>query len=481
MFNNPVVMKTKSWKLYPLPLLLALMALSISPSRAETGYDEELILERLEQIENPLFDLQYNNIVRGYLKGYLQRNRRSAELIVGRSVLYFPIMEDYLEQWDMPDKLKYLPVVESALNPHAISPVGASGLWQFMPGTATDHGLKINDYIDERLDPHKSTEAALGYLKREYEKYGSWALALAAYNGGSGRVSRAIKRGRSKNFWRIRRYMPRETRNYVPAYIAATYLMEYHQDHNIEPAYPGLELQITEAIKLYDVISFYRIAQLTGLRVDVIKALNPAYKRDLIPADTRGNYLILPKRVMPAIRDYLEAKRPDHLADHFFRDEMVEALPAGNENYSHSLYFVQEGEQLADIAGRLKCSVHQLQAWNPGRTDSIYAGLELTVYFPKQLRRFQPMKPMKNLSTLPALPLPEATSPLHPLESRWPRRIVAYHAINEKQRLQEFSIRRPQYFLPDLLELNELEPEDKLRPGDMIKVYYPQPMRAIRR
>jgi len=452
------------------------LLLSLSVSGKSPTYDEAVVKDRLQQIEDPLFELKYNNVVRGYITGYLIRNRRNAELITGRSLLYFPIIESYLEAEGMPEKLKYLPVVESALRPYAISPVGACGLWQFMPGTASDHGLRMDGYVDERLDPHKSTRAALGYLKREYEKYGNWQLALAAYNGGSGRVARAVKRGRSKNFWRIRRYLPRETRNYVPAYIAATYLMEYYKDHDIEPDYPELELQITESIKLYDAISFYRIAQLTGLTIETIKMLNPAYKRDLIPADERGHYLILPKRVMPAVEDYLEAQRMDHFSADIFDDEPVEVLKAApKEKYERTLYYAKEGETMAEVAQKLKCSVHQLKAWNPAQPDSLSNGQALVVYSPKELRRFQPFKPVSPLKRLPTLQL-GGIQTVHSLQTSESttlgRRLYVFYTVQKRQSLREFALQRSYLFLPDLLNLNPLDPDDKLKPGDAVKAIW---------
>ena len=461
----------------PSALLVGMLSLLLSPpvSGKTPVYDEALVKDRLQQIEDPLFELKYNNVVRGYITGYLLRNRRSAELITGRSLLYFPIIESYLEAEGLPEKLKYLPVVESALRPDAISPVGACGLWQFMPGTASDHGMRMDNYVDERLDPHKSTQAALGYLKREYKKYGSWQLALAAYNGGSGRVARAVKRGRSKNFWRIRRYLPRETRNYVPAYIAATYLMEYYEDHDIEPDYPELELHITEYIQVYDAISFYRIAQLTGLRIETIEKLNPAYKRDLIPADERGHYLILPKRVMPAVEDYLEAQRLDHFSADILDDEPVEALTDTlKEKYERTLYYAKEGETMAEVAHKLKCSIHQLRAWNSNQPDSLSSGQTLVVYFPKELRRFQPFKPVPLLKRLPTL-RPGGTKTISSLQAaEVPRlgRLRVFYTVQERQSLREFALQRSYLFLPDLLNLNPLDPDDKLKPGDAVNAVW---------
>ena len=458
-------------------LLVGILSLLFSPpaNGKPPIYDEALVKDRLQQVANPLFELKYNNVVRGYITGYLIRNRRNAELITGRSLLYFPIIEPYLKAEGLPAKLKYLPVVESALRPGAISPAGACGLWQFMPGTASDHGLKMDNYVDERLDPHKSTQAALRYLKREYEKYGSWQLALAAYNGGSGRVARAVKRGRSKNFWRIRSYLPRETRNYVPAYIAATYLMEFYEDHNIAPDYPELELHITQSIQVYDAISFYRIAQLTGLSIEMIKKLNPAYKRDLIPADERGHYLILPKRVMTAVKDYLEARRLDHFSADIFDDEPVEALAAvTKEKYERTLYYAKEGETMAQAAHKLKCSVHQLKAWNPAQPDTLHNGQAVVVYFPKELRRFQPFKPIASLQRLPVRQAgsAEAVRSLRAGEPLQLGRLHVFYVVRERQSLREFALQRSYLFLPDLLNLNPIEPDDKLKPGDAVRAFW---------
>lgn len=463
-------MKTQCFKL-SLGLLVSL-ALSCQPLYADSTpeFDEATIIDRLEQIEDPIFELKYNSIVGAYIRGYLyRREARKAELVTGRAVLYFPTIEALLAKHSMPQQLKYLPVVESALDPHAISPVGAEGLWQFMPGTAADYGLKVNDYVDERRDPHKSTEAAIHYLKKAYEKYGDWALALAAYNGGSGRVSRAIKRGRSKNFWKIRRYMPRETRNYVPAFIAATYLMEYYKQYDIEPVYPDLELQITEAITVYDAISFYRIGQLTGLSIDRIKTLNPAYKRDLIPNDPTGNFLILPKRVMQAVKDYMEAKRPDHLADAFFDGSPVKALPPIPDQYHQTVYFVTQEESVAAVAERLKVSVHQLIAWNQLKTDTLDAGLELRVFYPKKIRRFQPMPRVPDLDHLPAVPLPAALQLPGAYQPELPA-VPAHFVIRQRQRLLEFSSQFQSVHVNDIIKMNGLASDAKLRPGNVVKI-----------
>lgn len=454
--------------------LLFLFPLFLNAENYPT-YDEAVVIERLKAIEDPLVEHRYNSVVKGYIKGYLIWNRDKAERLLGRTVLYFPLFEEYLQERGMPEKLKYLSVVESALSPYATSPVGAVGLWQFMPLTGKEYGLLINELVDERKDPNKSTRAALDYLSRQYEKFGDWALALAAYNGGSGRVSRAIKRGRSKNFWRIRRYMPRETRNYVPAYIAATYLMEYYKEHEVTPDYPPLDYQITETVKVYGHFSFHRIAQITGLSLEMIETLNPAYQQRIIPENPKGNYLILPKRVMPAFKDYLEAQRPDHLADHFFDDSPVvvsQKQENWREKYVRQTYVVKKGESLRKIARNLKCSVHQIIAWNNLQSTELKEGQKLAIYQPKEFRRFKPLEKMEI----------QLLSPPPPLEGRQLHPLKAYEAnpafgqliyiVQDKGTLEQIYHRIPGASLPALIGLNRIPPNHKLRPGDMLR--YPR-------
>lgn len=455
--------------------VLALLFFSPLLLQAENypEFDEALIIERLKSVEEPLVELRYNSVVRGYIKSYLFWNRGKAERILGRTVLYFPLFEEYLHKRDMPDKLKYLSVVESALNPHAVSPVGAMGLWQFMPSTGREYGLQINEYVDERKDPHKSTQAALDYLTRQYEKFGDWALALAAYNGGSGRVSRAIKRGRSKNFWSIRRYMPRETRNYVPAYIAATYLMEFYKEHEVVPEYPPLDYQITEIIKVYDNFDFNRIAQVTGLPLETIEALNPAYKQGVIPENPDGNYLILPKRVMQAFRDYLEAQRPDHLGDHFFDNSPV-AVNKDQDNwrekYVRHTYTVKKGDTLEKIAKNQKCTVHQIIAWNGLPSEQLKEGQRLAIYQPREIKRFKPMEKMAELTPAPTLSVEGIQ--IKPLQEPQPemdgQQLV--YIVRSKGTLEKAYRQIPGASLPALIHINDMPAHQKLRPGDLLRM-----------
>jgi len=214
-------------------------------------FTDSEIRDRLSRITSSVAPPRFTSVVKSYINTYTVKKRQHTEAMLGRISIYFPMFEKYLSENNLPVDLKYLSIVESALNPKAVSRSGAVGLWQFMPPTGKENGLKINSTVDERRDPHKSTLAAAKYLKKQYKRYNNWELALAAYNGGPGRVNRAIKRGRSKNFWRIKRYLPKETQNYVPAFIAATYVVNYYPEHNLVPVYPEIDLQMTELIKIY--------------------------------------------------------------------------------------------------------------------------------------------------------------------------------------------------------------------------------------
>lgn len=453
-----------------------LTAANTDPENGIPEFNEEEVKKRLETLSQDIVEVKYVSAVKGYIKGYVQRNRRSSEIVLGRSIQYFPIFEHYLEKHQLPQALKYLPIVESALDPKAISRVGAGGLWQFMPATGKERGLSINKYVDERFDPIKSTEAAMVHLQRQYDRFDDWALALAAYNSGSGRVSRAIKRARSKNFWRLMRYLPRETRNYVPAFIAASYLVDYFEAHNLKPDYPELDVQITETIRVYDNHSFYRIAQVTDLPLDVIEALNPSYKKGYIPSSQEGNYLTLPIRVMEAFKAYVAASRPD--SKQFmpvFSGPVYFTRPANQDkpSYIRSTYTVLEGETLRSIARDLKVSVHQIKAWNKLRSSELVPGQELIVFTPEKFKRL-----IEREATMSVL-APIAVKSLKQLEDYGFDSYVPqgdnlghffYFPIIKKIAPDELAALLRQEDLPDFKAFNNIEKNRKLKPGVWVKV-----------
>ncbi|MEM6320106.1 MAG: transglycosylase SLT domain-containing protein [Bacteroidota bacterium] len=436
-------------------------------------YTDEDIRMRLRNIASCVIP-RYTDVVKSYIRTYTIKNRDKTERMLGKTVMYFPIYEKYANEYGLPEALKYLSITESALDPVAVSSAKAVGLWQFMKLTGKEYGLRIDDVIDERCDPHLSTDAAMRYLKRQYKRFGNWPLAIAAYNSGGGNVSRAVRRGRSTNFWKIRKYLPRETRNYVPAYIAAAYLMQHYEKHNLNPSYPEMDLQLTDVTKVYESLDFNQIAAITGLSITTIRALNPSYKRDYIPMSTKGRYLILPKRVM------------NDFNSHFVRldQRQVNQRPrtrrknTGQPLYTKSYYTVQQGDNLPFLAKLFNCETYHLKVWNDLKTDEIKPGQELLLFAPyyedNAIRLAEdaptvaspfvkipsiqpkPVTPLKGFSVLQKKAQPETVEYL-------------YHTIQRNESLKSISAKY-RIPIPVLLKINEID-EDKLpKPGNIIRV-----------
>lgn len=258
-----------------------------------------------KDIENRVLNLQtsvdarYTDEVQKRISLYTDNYKEASSVILGRVSIYFPLFENVLREKGLPQDLKYLAVVESGLNPHATSKAGAAGLWQFMKPTGRMHGLKINGVIDERRDPVKSTHAAVEYLEYLHGRFGDWTLAIAAYNCGPGNVSKAIKRsGGKQSYWEIQKYLPRETRNYIPKFIAYSYIMNYYYDHDLTPTMPDNHLIYTASAKVYDKLSLKSISNKIDVDYAIIKLLNPAYIKGYIPSNDGRYILTLPEKHM---------------------------------------------------------------------------------------------------------------------------------------------------------------------------------------
>ncbi|MCH5179359.1 MAG: transglycosylase SLT domain-containing protein [Prevotellaceae bacterium] len=257
-------------------------------------FSDEYYAERLKAIPGPEEFHVFNSIVKSYIDRYATNMRRSVSIMLGKYNLYGNIFDDILDRYDLPEVLRFLPVIESGLNPTAKSRAGAGGLWQFMPSTGKSFGLDINSWVDERNDPYLSTDAAARMLKRDYEQFGDWSLVLAAYNCGAGNVSKAIARaGGVKDFWVIYPYLPRETRGYVPAFIAATYIMNNYSQHNIKARKTIKAIEVDTAVVHYD-LYMEQIADVCGITVEEIRSFNPQYKTTLIPGGRRHSVIALP-------------------------------------------------------------------------------------------------------------------------------------------------------------------------------------------
>ncbi|WP_081773204.1 lytic transglycosylase domain-containing protein [Prevotella sp. P6B4] len=256
-------------------------------------YSPEEYIERLRRMPT-VMEMGYNDIVQRFIDRYMGRLRHSVSFMLGAANFYVPIFEEALEAYQVPLELKYLPVIESALNPKAVSRVGATGLWQFMLGTGKQYGLEVNSLVDERRDPLRASYAAARYLRDLYRIFGDWNLVIAAYNCGPGNINKAIHRaGGEKDYWRLYPYLPAETRGYVPAFIAANYAMTYYCEHNICPMSTRLPLQ-TDTVVVNRDVHLEQIAAVLELDIEMLRSLNPQYRRDIVPGNTKKYAIRLP-------------------------------------------------------------------------------------------------------------------------------------------------------------------------------------------
>lgn len=361
-------------------------------SRPDVSVTDEEIIERLGKIPTTI-ELPFNSVVRNYIKMYTERRRQLVENMLGMSLYYMPIFEQALDRHGLPLELKYLPVIESALNPDAVSRAGATGLWQFMIPTAQGEGLEVNTVVDQRRDPYTSSEAAATYLKKLYDIYSDWSLAIASYNCGPGNVNKAIRRaGLSgddrKDFWAIYPFLPSETRGYVPAFIAATYVMTYYDKHNISPALARKPI-LADTVHVSRRVHFEQISDVMGIPVEELRVLNPQYRRDFIPGDIRPYSLVLPSLQVYA---YLanEDSIVNHNADKYLRRDVVEPSD-GSVSRSDSrgeyveeqvtkYHTVKRGENLASIAKKYGVSQSSIrQANNIRKRHGVKRGQRLRI------------------------------------------------------------------------------------------------------
>lgn len=354
-----------------------MMVPSASATLLYPDFDDHVYASRLASLGSPI-ELTYNDQVRAYIRMYTMRKRDQVERMLGLSQIYFPIFEEILRNNNMPTDLKYLAVVESALNPKAVSRAGAVGLWQFMYGTAKMYNLKVNSEIDERRDIFKSTVAASEYLKRSYAKYGNWLLAIASYNCGPGNVDKAIVRaGGSKDFWEIAKYLPAETRGYVPAFIAAQYVMSYYPEHQLYPTYPDYRFCEITSVPVTEKVCFEKIAHYTNVSVDDIKFLNPGLNSTVIPVWSAEPYeLKLPAGMLPiwdAMKDSIVLSSRYAVPKYHYSSRYA------STGSSAKYHTVRRGETLGSIAGKYRMSVTTLKRMNGISGNTIRAGQRLKV------------------------------------------------------------------------------------------------------
>jgi membrane-bound lytic murein transglycosylase D len=367
-------------------------------TEVDKNISSELIKERLKTLnaKSPL-DIGYHPDLENVINYYLKSEKANTERLMSLSMYYFPMFESIFDKYDIPLEIKYLALVESALNPRAKSWVGATGLWQFMYGTGKIYDLDVSSYVDERMDPIRSTEAAAKYLKHLYDIFEDWNLALAAYNSGPGNVNKAIRRsGGQKNYWAIRPFLPRETAGYVPSFFAMMYLFEYADEHQYQPELPAVPYLATDTIQTKNLIKLEQIAEITNTDLEFLKFLNPSYKLDIIPYEPEKQYTLR----LPYKAAGLYVANEDKIYD-FAKKEIArskEKLPEYYKTSDKIFYRVRRGDVLGKIAERYGVRVSEIKRWNGLRSSRIDIGDRLTIYPRKANYTQSPVKTSKDKS-----------------------------------------------------------------------------------
>lgn len=423
----------------------------------------DLLKKRLATLDAKTpFNIVYNQELENLIKSYIKNRPKAISNLMAKSKYYFPLFEEKLDLYDVPMEVKYLAIIESALQPKARSKVGATGLWQFMLATGKQYGLDVTSYIDERQDPILSSEAAAQHLSDLYDIFEDWDLALAAYNSGAGNVNKAIRRaGGKKNYWNIRPFLPRETANYVPIFYATMYMFEYGESHNIIPD-KNFKLQYYEVdtIQIKRNISFEQIKTTTGIDISLLEFLNPTYKLNIIPYEVGKNYyLTLPKEyvgifvqnedLIYAYVDAEAAKREKPLLDN--------VIVTSSETESKVItYRVKSGDYLGKIADKNHVTVKNIMKWNRLKSTKVHVGQKLKIY--------------KNGSEPTAEKSTAANSSTKSSSESSSKKTTLTYTVKSGDNLLKIAKKYPNVTVEDIKKWNNLK-SDKINVGAKLKIY----------
>ncbi len=440
-------------------------------------FPDSVYIKRLRAL--PVFiNLSYNRVVRNYINLYTQKKRDLVEVMLGLSQYYFPIFEQILDAKGLPVELKYLPVIESALNPRAVSRAGATGMWQFMYYTGRIYKLEINSIVDERRDPIKSTYAAANYLKDLYNIYHDWVLAIAAYNCGAGNVNKAIRRsGGKRDYWDIYYHLPRETRGYVPAFIAATYVMNYYKEHNLVPKQMDLPI-VSDTIIINSPLNLHQVADVLHVPINVLRDLNPQYRRDIIPAYTKSYALKLPVQYTTQFID-LQDSIFAYKDSIFFNPKSVYKAPpkykryrpqAPSGNYAKLYYHVKAGDNLGFISSWYHVRISDLRYWNRIRHHFIRAGQRIVVYVPKKkYRHYKRINSMTFAQKQASVGKKVFVSTKKDEINEYTDDFV-YYTVKYGDNLWDIAKKYPGVSNTDIMRLNNISNARRIAPGQRIKI-----------
>jgi len=461
------------------------MALSISDKEYEATephipeFPDSVYLDRLGKI-NSLITLPYNNIIRSHIHVYTSRQYDKFRIILGLQDYYFPMIEDIFGSYDLPPELKYMAVIESALNPNAVSRVGATGLWQFMASTGRMYGLTINSVLDERRDPVKSTHAAARYLKDLYKIYNDWILVIAAYNCGPGNVNKAIARsGNKRDYWDIYYRLPRETRGYIPQFVAALYAMTYNVEHNIVPIPVSLPLAVDTVMITRD-IHLRQIAEVMDIPYNDLRALNPQYRTGLLPGRSKPAPLTLP---VTHIGDfiYLHDTIENHKANVYLASVSQSSNPVSSSftppditGKTKLVYNVKSGDNLGYIAEWYNVPLSELRYWNNIYRNTIYVGQKITVYVdPAKADHYSRVNQMTfaEKQGMAGKPVPVNTIAATTSTSQSPADgDYEYYTVRRGDTVWDIAKKYNGVSVSDILSLNNLNDSGKIQVGQRLRI-----------
>jgi membrane-bound lytic murein transglycosylase D len=342
----------------------------------QSNVPDSVYIDRIAKM-NSFITLPYNDIVKNYIIKYSEKMPSTMGRILGLCEYYMPIFQEILNRYDLPEELKAMAIIESAMNPLAVSRAGAKGMWQFMYQTAKIYGLNINSFVDERLDPVKSADAAARYLQDAYEIFGDWNLAIASYNCGAGNVNRAIRRSGSRAFWDLWPFLPRETRGYVPAFVGALYTINYYKEHGIRPEAVQMPAHV-DTFKINRMLHLKQVSEITGAPIEELKNLNPQYRHEIIPGNEREYILRIPYNYTNAFIDN-EDSLYVHKSDVYFNPVTIKKIKDGGDG-ERIVYKVKNGDYLGKIASKYRVSVNQIKKWNNLKSNNIRVGQRLIIY-----------------------------------------------------------------------------------------------------
>ncbi len=443
----------------------------------DVDFPDSVFQYRISSIHS-IVPLSYNKIVNNFIKVYTKKRRKEVEVMLGLTEYYFPIFEEVLEEYGLPNELKYMPVIESGLNPMAVSKAGATGLWQFMIGTAKMYKLQVNSLIDDRKDPVKSSYAAAKYLKDMYSIYHDWILVIAAYNCGPGNVNKAIRRsGNKTNYWDIYYYLPRETRGYVPAFIAASYVFNYYKEHNLVPVPVQYSVPI-DTILVTNELHLKQISEVLQVSYSELKDLNPQYRWDIIPKNSSGYVLKIPAEFT---KDFiaLEDSIYNYKDSIFFNPDIINLKPSYYSKYSpvtpkgkaKIYYTVKPGDNVGFIAEWYDVGLSDLRYWNSISRNIIRVGEKLVVFVPeKKVNYYEKINSMSfnEKQKMAGIAVKPTENQITPKSYD-----LVYYTVKQGDTIWKIAQNYPGVTDYDIMQLNKIDNANKISPGQTLKINVP--------